>query len=76
LPRFEVAAELAAPADEEPDTNMHRAPTAPLRKSADRRVIHGGDWLGQEGGRPTTLGLAKSTFLIEDTEEKRETQRM
>jgi hypothetical protein len=31
-------------------------------------MIHGGDWLGQEGRRPTTLGLAKSTFLIEDAE--------
>jgi hypothetical protein len=38
-------------------------------------MIVGGDWLGQEGGRPTTLGLAKSTFLIEDAEENEETQR-
>jgi hypothetical protein len=34
-------------------------------------MIHGGDWLGQEGRRPTTLGLAKSTFLIEDAEARR-----
>jgi hypothetical protein len=31
-------------------------------------MIHGGDWLSQEGQRPTTLGLAKPTFLIEDAE--------
>lgn len=32
-------------------------------------MIHGDDRLGQEGERPTTLGLAKPTFLIEGAED-------
>src|SRR5206468_6687487 len=42
--------------------NLHQGASAPLLSSANRRMLRDDDRTNE---RPTTLGLAKSTFLIE-----------